>query len=479
LTRARGLGLAALAAGLLLAASASPAGAARGLQLGLTDPLYQDANAGTRDLWLDRSAAAGANTVILGGIWGSIASGGRPADPRNPGDPAYDWGQLDNSVRAATARGLQVVILVNTAPSWAEGPGRPANARGGSWKPDPDALGDFGHAIATRYSGGFSDPQGGPLPRVRFWQLWAEPNQSAFLTPQWAGKTPFAPLHYRLMLNAFYAQVHAVHPDNVVATGGTAPYGDAPGGERMRPLVFWRSVFCLKKGKKKGRRGSGRLRSTKCPVVPKLDVLAHNPINTSGGPRRSAINPDDASTPDLGELRRLLRAAEARGHVAPGGHRPLWATELWWESNPPDTAIGVPAQTQGRWLELAIYLLWKAGANLVVNFHVVDEPYNPADPFSTFQTGIFFGDGSPKPSYTAFHFPFVTERRSKRAVTAWGRAPAGGTVAIQVLRGGSWRTLKTLGASRGGVFLTTLKLRGKHQLRASVGGDSSLTWFQG
>src|SRR3712207_8107630 len=50
----------------------------------------------------------------------------------------------------------------------------------------------------------------------------------------------------RRMLNSFYEGVHAVHADNRVIAPALAPYGDPPGGSRMRPLVFLRELFCLK-----------------------------------------------------------------------------------------------------------------------------------------------------------------------------------------------------------------------------------------
>jgi hypothetical protein len=457
--------------------AARQAEAAPGLQLGLTDSHFQSPDAGLRSLWLNRTVDASADFVLLGASWDAIAPPSRPPgfNPRNPGDPAYDWSRLDDAVREASARGLQIGILVNTAPAWAEGPGRPsaAVAAGGTWSPDPAAVADFGRAIASRYSGRFADPAhpGPALPRVRYWQLWAEPNISAYLNPLWSGKKPLSPAHYRSMLNAFYDAVHAVDNGDVVVTGGTAPYGDPPGGQRIRPLVFWRNVLCLRKGRK--------LRSTRCPDKAKFDVLATNPINTTGGPLRSAINPDDLTTPDLGNLRRLLRAAERRRLVGTRGHHPLWATEIWWESNPPDVVSGVPLGRQARWLEQAFYVLWKQGARLIVNFQIADAPYLPSDPASTYQTGIFFSDGTPKPSFTAFRFPFVAQRATKthrRRVRVWGKAPVSGSVLVQ--RGGrrGWRTIRRLRQGADGIFTANLHLGGAALLRAVTAGEQSLAW---
>ena len=82
------------------------------------------------------------------------------------------------------------MLLVTGAPAWAEGKNRPGfdKAHAGTWKPNAKRLGDFGTAIAKRYSGNF-DPDGAlgqpALPRVREFQLWAEPNLATYLTPQY------------------------------------------------------------------------------------------------------------------------------------------------------------------------------------------------------------------------------------------------------------------------------------------------------
>ena len=119
------------------------------------------------------------------------------------------------------------------APGFAEGPGRPSSATAGSWKPDAGAYGQFARAVAIRYSGSYEG-----LPRVRYYQAWNEPNLSMYLAPQYKGKRSVAPEIYRRLLNSFYAGVKGVDRANVVITGGTAPYGDEPGGDRTRPLTF-------------------------------------------------------------------------------------------------------------------------------------------------------------------------------------------------------------------------------------------------
>ena len=418
-----------------------------------------------RDLWLDRASDAGAGMVLLGADWSGIAPQNRPAgfNPRNPADPAYSWERLDVGVRDATAHGFDVMILVTRAPGWALGPGNPGYE--GSWKPNPSDVADFGAAIAARYSGRFADPSNpgaGALPAVRMWQLWAEPNLALYLTPQYENGKPFAADHYRRMLAAFYPEIKAVDRHNEVVTGGLAPFGDPPGGLRTRPLAFFRDLLCL--------RGRKQLRRTSCSPKASFDVLAHNPINFPGGPDESAIHPDDVSSADLENVRRVLHAAERAHTIRPRGRHPLWATEFWWASKPPANG-GVSPQRQARRIEEALYLYWKARASVAIMLQIRDttEPYIGG-------TGLYFIDGTPKPALTAFRFPFVAERTSRQLVQAWGKAPAGGKLRIQRRSGAGWRTIDKLSVRRGSVFTARLRVEGRPKLRARVGADESLVW---
>src|SRR5215210_5188490 len=148
----------ALSAILVLLAGVGTAHAARGLVTGFADPLVESSNPGERALWLDRTVASGGSLVRLLLPWSAVASS-QPADPTNPGSTAYHFDFVDAAVRDARARGLTVMLTVQGAPDWAEGPGRPASAAPGTWKPNPSSLADFMRAVATRYAGGF-DPDG-------------------------------------------------------------------------------------------------------------------------------------------------------------------------------------------------------------------------------------------------------------------------------------------------------------------------------
>jgi Cellulase (glycosyl hydrolase family 5) len=457
------LGVVALAAA--MASLAQPAWATRGLETGFDDvDVYQSSDPAVRDLWFDRTVQSDAGIVRLTLSWRSVTGSSPPTTPSNPADPSYNFNNMDAAVQSATAHGVDVVLMIENAPAWAEGAHRPSESRAppGTWDPRPGAFHDFAQAVATRYSGSFLG-----LPRVRFFQAWNEPNLSTHFTPQWRHGHPASPQLYRRLLNAFYAGVKSVQPRAVVLNGGTAPYGDPPGGKRMRPLTFLRKLFCL----------NPRLRPTKCGQKPHLDALDHHPIDTSGGPHRSAVNPNDASMPDYKHVKQILRAAERHHHIVPGGRHQLWASEFWWDSNPPDRRFGVRLPKHARWIEEALYLLWKQGARVAMMLQIRDAPFS-AD-ITSHQTGIFFVDGRSKPAFRAYRFPFVTHRVSKRRVAGWGKAPTGGPLKIERRAGGRWRTVKRISVASGHVFTARVRVRGRATLRAATAGDHSLAWHQG
>jgi len=456
----------------LLAALAFPAGAgaARPLDLGIVDGVaFGNSNDAARAVAFNRTVSARAGTVLIGVRWSSVAPGspGPLFDARNPLDPAYDWEGTDEAVQDATERGLRVILLVAGAPRFAEGSGRPSQTKvpAGAWRPDPADIADFGHAIATRYSGNL-----GLLPRVSHYQLWAEPNLAINLAPQRRKGRVISGKLYRPMLNAFYDAVKGVRQSNIVVTAGTAPYGDlfprgGPSFARTQPVTFWRQVLCLK---------GARLRKARCKGPAHFDVFSHHPINV-GAPTRPATNAADVSTPDLHKLKRILRRAIRTGRAKPRGPKPFWATEIWWNSKPP-MAGGVPLARHARFLEQSFYLLWKQKVPVVIWFEIRD--YEPDPGFPIPQSGLFFRDGTPKPAFHAYRFPFVADRIRGARLRLWGKAPSPGTVVVELRRGSGWEPVKQLEAGANRIFVGKIQLRGSGKLRARRGSEQSLVWSQ-
>jgi hypothetical protein len=461
---------------ILLALGAGTTGAAaapHGLELGVTDPVLSGSDAILREEWMARAASARANLALLGANWARIAPA-RPAagfDPADPADPAYRWEALDGAVRGAVAQGIQPLLAIDVAPAWAEGPNRPslALAPAGTWLPQPGELGLFARAIATRYSGSFvdpGDPGAGPLPRVRYFEIWAEENLWFHLNPLWEGQKLVAPGHYREMLNAAYAGIHGASPGARVIAGGLSPYGDAnPGGTRIPPVLFWRSLLCL--------RGS-KLRPVDCPEPAHFDIAAHNPINVLG-PSSSAFSPLDVSTPDIGRLTPIVRRAVATGRALPAKPKPFWATEIWWDSSPPDPQ-GVPLARHARFVAKSLFELWQQGVGAVVWWYLRDQAPGASGFGGTQQSGLFYREGRPKPAYRAFRFPFVAIRGKHGRVLLWGKAPSPGGLVVERRTRRGWVPLAHLVAGPRRVFLARVDAGGRFQARARQARETSPAW---
>jgi hypothetical protein len=441
------------------------------LTVGFGDSLFSAEEVATRESWLGRAAATGASIVRVNVLWSTIAPKAPAAgfEPSDPGAPGYEWKGLDAAMRSAAAAGLRVMLTVYSAPRWAEGGGRPRNMLPGTWEPRADAYGAFAEALARRYDGRYPDPSspGTALPAVHDFEAWNEPNLDTYLSPQWTATESKGPGLYRGLLNGFYAGVKAAQPKANVIAGSLAPFGDPPGGERTAPVLFLRTLLCLK---------GDSLATVPCPQPARFDTLSDHPIAV-GGPQRSASSPLDVTTPDLGRLTAIVHRAAATDRIRPKGEKPLWVTEFWYDTDPPDPD-GVSLATQARWYEQDLYSFWAQGAKVAIALQLRDAPEGVGYALTS-QSGAYFVDGSPKPSAKAFRFPLVAHRTGPFKAGVWGIAPRTGNVAIQAHRSGGWRTLATVhAAGPGHPFAAEIQLLRFAKLRAVIGGEASLPWDQ-
>jgi hypothetical protein len=429
--------------------AAAPAAAGGPLRTGVAEPGELEPG----DFAKIRSA--GGTVVRFTANWRGITAQ-RPAAPTDPSDPAYSWERLDRQVILATANGLDPILTVMWAPSWAEGPG---GGPSGTVRPDPVELGQFARAAAVRYSGSYpanpNDPYSEALPRVRYWQIWNEPNREYFLSPQYSGGALVAADWYRMMVNRAAAAVHAVNPANVVIAGGLAPFGRVG---HPAPLRFMRDMLCM----------SGRPHRPTCSTTSQFNAWATHPY-TSGPPTRQAFGRDDVSIGDLPEMRRLLSAALRYGHVASARNVELWVTEFSWDSDPPDR-WGVPIPLHARWTAEGLYRMWRAGVTTVTWFLTDDDPVSR----SPYQSGLYFADGRPKLAWQAFRFPLVAFNSGRR-VYVWGRTPWGrsGRVVIQQKVTRRWRTVAAVRANSYGIFSRKIRITQRGFVRARLAGGSA------
>jgi hypothetical protein len=142
------------------------------------------------------------------------------------------------------------------------------------------------------------------------------------------------------------------------------------------------------------------------------------------------------------------------------GPKPLWLTEYGYQTNPPDTFLGVTLKRQATNLSLAAMRAWRLPrVTMLIQYLYRDEPI-----LSRFQTGLVFADDRWKPSLQAFRLPFAQMGRRGLQAIVWGQIRDGGSgrkhYRLEVLRKNRW---KPVGRARltndEGVFIRTIRVK--------------------
>ena len=153
----------------------------------------------------------------------------------------------------------------------------------------------------------------------------------------------------------------------------------------------------------------------------------------------------------------LLHQAQRRRTVLPAGHKPIWVTELNWQSAPQSPG-GVPPRLQAPWVSRALHRLWVAGVSLV-DWQFLIDPYpslrlsDPTGaiselsrPAGLYLPGVLDGRSEPtlarpKPFLRGFAFPFDPLRVDPRHIRVWALLDhAAQPLQLQRrLRTGRWR----------------------------------------
>jgi hypothetical protein len=408
---------------------------------------------------LSRIRRAGMSMVVTPISWPSVAPRTEPAawNSANPGDAHYSWSNVDRQVKAVVKSGLQPILVVADAPVWARlVKGSPVSA------PEPAKLRQFLRAAAQRYSGRFRG-----LPRVRYWQIWNEPNISLYFIPQVSGGKLVSPDLYRNMVNAAAEAIHGVARSNVVIAGSTAPFRDiTPNVQKLDkdwgPLKFMRRLLCVDDAGK-----------PTCTDTVSFDAWATHPY-TSGGATHHAVLPYDVSLGDLPEMAATLRAGVRSGHIKSPGRVRFWVNEFSWDSKPPDKC-SPPMSLLKRWIPEAFYRMWANGVDMIAWFLLMDQP-RP----SPYQSGLYFhasrvASAKPKPFFQGFRFPFVALRRGN-GVYVWTHTPFGkrAAIVIQQSANGRWRQVAKLRTDRHGIAQAVLRVKPTGEFRALLGPEKSL-----
>lgn len=382
--------------------AAVPAHAAPNARFGIQDDAWLLDGPGTLTQRLATLHALGVGVVRFTLRWDQVAAR-RPANPRDPEDPAYAWARFDAVLQGLHALAIPALVTLWGTPGWANG-GRPPN-----WLPATNGFADFAYAAATRY------------PWVHMWTVWNEPNGRDF-------SVPVSPsLYVQRLLNPAYASLHAANAANVVAGGVTSPR-QAPSG--MSPLAFMQGMHA---------------------AHAKLDAYAQNPYAVDLGETPSRT-PCPACSPLTMAKLPTIRADVTQLF----GPKPLWLTEYGYQTNPPDRLLGVSWAAQAAYVGQAALRVWEQpGATVLIQFLVKDEPS-----LGGWQSGLLTVRGTPKPSLHAFSLPLAEVARRGAHAVLWGQVRPGfgdRPYVLQRLSRGRWVALG--GAARtgpGGTFLRTV-----------------------
>jgi hypothetical protein len=428
------LALAALVvAALGLAALLAPAAHASTTQFSIMqddDQLLYRGNA-TRDKTLQQMKALGVDYVRVTVLWSIVANGAEstPAKRRkfkadNPRTyPKLNWDRYDELVKSATRLRIGVYFDIT-------GPGPPQvmghtkdKTIAAAFKPNPKEFYKFVKAVGTRYSGTFRDENYGNtiLPAVHFWSLWNEPNQGAWLAPQYLHGKPYSPQLYReLYLRGHQGLAETGHGRDVILAGETAPLGSPAKGARtpMRPAKFIRELFCLQPngqpytGAAASSRGCGLFQKFAAQGGWQMTGWAHHPYTKKLAPNQRDPNPDSITLANIDDLGTLLDKVANTNHDIPAA-LPVFLTEFGYETNPPDKFAGISLDQQAAWInqgdEIAYHNPRIASTE---QFLYIDQSpltkykKNSKRYWFTYQSGLRYGDGKAKPALIAYAFPF-------------------------------------------------------------------------
>jgi len=328
------------------------------------DPVlrYDTGRQGEMDLAAHTNNARVLRTIV---VWHQIAPD-RPANAANPFDPAYKFDDLDEFVRNAQVRDMEVLMSIWGTPSWANGGKKPQYL--------PTRMADFqnfARALASRYSGRYPG-----YPFVRFYGIWNESNLGLFLLPQFNAKGAIvSPAAYAKLAAAGYAGIKAGSAKALVAIGETSSTGrdkKSKGTDAVAPATFMKGIA----------KANRRL---------KFDAWAQHPyplpVNQKPTQKVRYPNVTLTSFPQFGKD---LDASFGRKNI------PIWVTEYGNETRPGNPR-GVTESQQARYLPQAIALAAKdPRVQMFIWFVMRDSSGSP------WSSGVYRPTGAAKPARAKF-----------------------------------------------------------------------------
>jgi len=363
------VGLAGLAALLVALAAPGTSAASSHIRFGVDDDSVVGAGP-AGDSAPDALDTLGVKLVRYTVNWRRVAPR-KPKKPLDPRDPAYDWGSADQALRRLHKRGIVALVTLWGTPAWANG-GKPPNVL----PKNRYSLAAFAGAVSARY------------PWIRLWEVWNEPNQQVFMSPN----SPR--LYVQRLLNPVYVELHLRNPANRVAGGATSP---RPTQSALSPLAFMRGMRA---------------------AHPRLDAYSHHPYPITRGETPFGFAPGVCryckGILTLANLPELIK--EVRRDFGP---KRIWLTEYGYQTNQAKR-YGVSEAAQARYLSDAAWRVRQAPyVDMLIQFLVKDEAAYG------WQSGLITSVGKKKPAFYAYQLPLAQVWRRGLATKLWGQVRPG------------------------------------------------------
>ncbi|MDY6875419.1 MAG: hypothetical protein SWK90_04340 [Chloroflexota bacterium] len=262
--------------------------------------LEQEVEEQKREKALQMIAAAGFHWIRQGFTWEDIEIHGNGDFEDRRNEPHRSaWEKYDHIVGLAEQYDLEIIARLSNPPAWTRADG---DTRGHNAPPDDLAdWGDYIYAVASRYRG-----------RVRYYQLWNEPN----IYPEW-GEQPVDPEGYTRLLCEGYRRAKEADPDVVIISGALAPTvslhpGPGP-GTGLSDFIFLQRMYDA---------GAGAC----------FDVLSVNDYMLWSGPTDHRMQPLNINFARPVYIRDIM---VANGDAA----KPVWISEMNSNAVPNDPGI--------------------------------------------------------------------------------------------------------------------------------------------
>ena len=286
------------------------------------------------------------------------------------------WGELDRIVNDVSAAGMNILLSIVAAPSWATPDGR-------NGLPSREHLGDFNYfmgQMAARYRS-----------RVQAYEIWNEEN----LAVENGGRVASAALYMDMLVGA-YDSIKASDPMAIVVSGPPSSTETNRSDIAISDVAFYRQMFA-----------DPRFRSH-------VDAIGVHPGGESNPP--DSLWPDNPGPgPGWVNSREFYfrRVEDVRAAMLDYGlgDRQIWITEFGWatQNNTPGYGYGnnISYDQQAQWILRAFqigrhnYAPWVGAMFLWQLNFAIPWKYNGNELHEQASFGVLNGDWSPRPSYLA------------------------------------------------------------------------------